>query len=203
VTPPAGLVPARPTSVPTHRSRFPPDVSTLRFPRRAHLRASAEFQAVFGEGSRVSGPSLRLHVRFAVPDAAPRIGATADAGARLGLTVSKRVDARSVGRNRIRRILRETFRLTRALLTDGDYVVLAKPEAKKLDGAALRAELADLLRRAVKRGPSATVRNEPGASPASPDTAASLHVAPLPGSAPDGTMPGPSPTATAPSDPSS
>jgi ribonuclease P protein component len=153
-------------------------LSTLRFPRRAHLRASAEFQAVFGEGSRVSGPSLRLHVRFAPMPVVAGQGVDAGAGARLGLTVSKKVDARSVGRNRIRRILRETFRLTRAQLPDGDYVVLAKPEAKKLDGAALRAELADLLRRAAKR-------------------------APLPGTAPDGTMPGPTPSATAPSDPSS
>jgi ribonuclease P protein component len=143
-------------------------VSTLRFPRRAHLRASAEFQAVFGEGSRVSGPSLRLHVRFA----------PVDAGARLGLTVSKRVDPRSVGRNRIRRILRETFRLQRASLPSGDYVVLAKTEARALSGAALRAELTDLLRRAARR-------------------------APLPDSTPDGTMPAPPPLATAPSDPSS
>jgi ribonuclease P protein component len=143
-------------------------VSTLRFPRRAHLRASAEFQAVFGEGSRVSGPSLRLHVRFA-PN---------EAGARLGLTVSKRVDPRSVGRNRIRRVLRETFRLGRSLLPAGDYVVLAKPEAKAQSNAALRAEFDDLLRRAAKR-------------------------APLPAPTPDGTMRGPSPVATAPFDPTS
>ena len=166
-------------------------MSTLRFPRRAHLRASAEFQAVFGEGSRVSGPSLRLHVRFAAADA----GADGDCGARLGLTVGKRVDARSVGRNRIRRILRETFRLVRASLPPGDYVILAKPEAKALSGAALRAEFADLLRRAAKRGPSR--------HPASRDTSTSMYVAPLPGSTPDGTMPAPPPLATAPSDPSS
>jgi ribonuclease P protein component len=163
-------------------------VSTLRFPRRAHLRASAEFQAVFGEGSRVSGPALRLQVRFAshqgarqgaVPDQGARQGAVPeDAGARLGLTVGKRVDARSVGRNRIRRVLRETFRLARADLPAGDYVVMAKPEAKALSNAALRAEFADLLRRAARR-------------------------APLPGPTLDGTMPGSPPMATTPSDPSS
>ena len=146
---------------------------------------------MFGEGSRVSGPSLRLHVRFAPTDAQ----AHPDARARLGLTVSKRVDPRSVGRNRIRRVLRETFRLTRAQLPDGDYVVLAKPEAKKISNAALRAEFADLLRRAAKRGPSG--------HPASRDTSASMHAPPLPGNTPDGTMPALSPTATAPSAPSS
>jgi len=153
-------------------------VSTLRFPRRAHLRASAEFQAVFGEGSRVSGPSLRLQVRFASNQGAPTGAVPEDAGARLGLTVGKRVDPRSVGRNRIRRVLRETFRLARATLPAGDYVALAKPEAKALANAALRAEFSDLLRRAAKR-------------------------APLPGPTPDGTMPGSPSTATTPSDPSS
>ncbi len=160
-------MPARPTSASCAGRGFPP-VSTLRFPRRAHLRASAEFQAVFGEGSRVSGTCLRLQVRFA-PN---------EVGARLGLTVGKRVDPRSVGRNRIRRIARETFRLARASLPAGDYVVLAKPEARTATAAVLRAELADLLRRAAKR-------------------------APLPGHGPDGTMPGPPRPATAPSDPSS
>ena len=32
----------------------------LRFPRRAHLRASAEFQAVFGGGTRFNHPLFRL-----------------------------------------------------------------------------------------------------------------------------------------------
>ena len=140
----AGFVPAAPSMLPT-----------LRFPRCAHLRASAEFQAVFGEGSRVSGACLRLHVRFA---AAP-------AGARLGLTVGKRVDKRAVARNRLRRVLRETFRLMRPELPPGDYVFLAKPEARTATNAALRAECVELLQRASRR-------------------------APLPGSTPDGTMPG-------------
>ena len=136
---------------------------SLRFPRCARLRASAEFQAVFGEGSRVSGPHLRLHVRFAPQGA----------GARLGMTVGKRVDARAVGRNRIRRLLRDTFRLQRATLPPGDYVVLAKPEAKVQPSATLRAEFIDLLARAAKR-------------------------APLPQATPDGTMPGLSPTTVVP-----
>ena len=152
----------------------PLTVSSLRFPRCAHLRASAEFQAVFGEGSRVSGPALRLHVRFS----------PAPADARLGLTVGKRVDKRAVGRNRIRRVLRETFRLARPTLPPGDYVVLAKPEARALANAALRAEFAGLLAKIARRAPE-------------------KH-APLPAPAPDGTMPAP-PSAVAPtaSDPTS
>jgi ribonuclease P protein component len=108
------------------------------FPRCAHLRVSAQFQAVFGEGKRISGVCFRLHARL--PHDATQ--------ARLGVTVSKRVDKLSVGRNRIRRQVKEVFRLERARLVPGDYVLLAKPEAAKADNAALRAELLSLFERA-------------------------------------------------------
>jgi ribonuclease P protein component len=135
-----------------------PNPST-RFPRCAHLRASAEFQAVFGEGSRVSGATLRVHVRLVAPPTA----------ARLGMTVAKRVDKRAVARNRIRRVLRETFRLVRATLPPGDYVIVAKPEARTATNPALRAECADLLARAARRAalpPAVPAGTMPGLSPA-------------------------------------
>jgi ribonuclease P protein component len=113
-------------------------MTSTRFPRCAHLRVSAQFQAVFGEGSRVSGNYFRLQAR---------LSAEAEQ-ARLGVTVSKRVDKLAVGRNRIRRQIKESFRGMRAQLPAGDYVVLAKPEAAKADNAALRAELLSLFERA-------------------------------------------------------
>jgi ribonuclease P protein component len=108
------------------------------FPRSAHLRVSAEFQAVFAESKRLSGTCFRLQVRLA---------ANAEQ-ARLGVTVSKRVDKLSVGRNRIRRQIKESFRLLRTSLPPGDYVLLAKPEAAAADNAALRTELLSLFERA-------------------------------------------------------
>jgi ribonuclease P protein component len=104
------------------------------------LRASAEFQAVFGEGKRVSGTAFRLHVLL-------KAQATQT---RLGVTVSKRVDKAAVRRNRLRRQIKEVFRLQRATLQNGDYVVLAKPEAGKLDNAGVRAELLNLFERAKR-----------------------------------------------------
>jgi ribonuclease P protein component len=112
--------------------------ATHRFPRCAHLRVSAQFQAVFGEGNRISGTFFRLHAS---------VSAQAEQ-ARLGVTVSKRVDKLSVGRNRIRRQIKESFRLSRQFLPAGDYVILAKPEAAKADNATLRAELLSVLERA-------------------------------------------------------
>ena len=132
----------------------------LRFPRRAHLRASAEFQAVFGGGTRFSGPLFRLQVLPAAP-------AQAEAVARLGMTVSKRVDKRAAARNRIRRQVREAFRLQRHQLPPGDYVFLAKPEAAQVDNPGLRAALLKLLARAaLSLNPPVAPGTMPPAAPA-------------------------------------
>lgn len=155
----------------------------LSLPRLAHLRAAAQFQTVFREGRRLQGASFRLHARLASPaDGAtvtpspdvPVAAAPTDAIARLGITVSKRVDKRAVGRNRIRRQVRECFRLQRATLPPGDYVVLALSEAARQDNATLREELLSLFERArtlKPRGaavtmppPDAPVRRPPTAS---------------------------------------
>ena len=69
-------------------------------------------------------------------------------GARLGLAVSRKVDRRAVGRNRIRRVLREHFRLLRAGLPAGDYVLVARPPAAGATPDALREACSTLLRRA-------------------------------------------------------
>jgi ribonuclease P protein component len=131
-----------------------------RFPRRAHLRASAEFQAVFGGGTRFSGPLFRLQVLPAAPGAS-------EAQARLGMTVSKRVDKRAVARNRIRRQIREAFRLQRHRLPPGDYVFQAKPEARQVDNPGLRAALLKLLdKAALSLKPSVAPGTMPPAAPA-------------------------------------
>jgi ribonuclease P protein component len=137
------------------------------------LRASAEFQAVFGEGKRISGAAFRLHVL---------LPATATQ-ARLGVTVSKRVDKAAVRRNRIRRQIKEEFRLQRATLPHGDYVLLAKPEAGKLDNAGIRAELSSLFERA-KRLPAATLAASNDTAALNPPAAPALN-----DPTPTGTMP--------------
>jgi len=145
----------------------------LRFPRCAHLRASAEFQAVFGEGKRVSGAAFRLHVLLK----------TQATQTRLGVTVSKRVDKSAVGRNRLRRRAKEVFRLQRPTLPCGDYVVLAKPDAAKLDNAGVRAELVNLFERA-RRLPAPMRAETNAASALNPSNAPALNA-----STPNGTMP--------------
>lgn len=113
-----------------------------RFPRIARVRARAEFDAVFKQARRTSDPLLSLH------------WLSGDAPARLGLAVSRKVDPHAVGRNRIKRALREQFRALRAQLAHGDYVCVARPPAAKVGARALRAAFVSVLRRAGALPPS-------------------------------------------------
>jgi ribonuclease P protein component len=114
-----------------------------RFPRRARIRTSADYQAVFSEGIRVSGTYFRCHL--AVKASAASVGLEC---ARLGIAVSKRVDKTAVGRNRIKRTCREWFRLQQTQLLPVRYVVIAKPEASLISAQRLRADLEKLFNRA-------------------------------------------------------
>lgn len=69
-------------------------------------------------------------------------------GPRLGLAVSRKVDPHAVGRNRIKRVIRDAFRHCRADLAGGDYVVVARAGAARLGGDELRAAFLGLLSRA-------------------------------------------------------
>lgn len=121
-----------------------PPVPPSDFPPSARLRVSAEFQAVFKAGRRLTSPQLRLfaHVRAEAK------------GPRLGVAVSKKVDKRAVGRNRIKRLARETFRRERHQLPPGDYVLIAQPGASALSSDDLRAQWLQLLERARSLKPT-------------------------------------------------
>nr|WP_246455060.1 ribonuclease P protein component [Thermomonas brevis] len=131
------------------------------FPRVARVRAKAEFARVFDGGRRTAEPRLALH--WLADDALPR----------LGLAVSRKVDPNAVGRNRIKRVLRDGFRRLRPQLRGGAYVVVARSGAARADNAALRAAFVQLLQRAGALLPSPAAGTMPPAdSLTSPDAAA-------------------------------
>jgi ribonuclease P protein component len=121
-----------PSSTPTGSSNAP--TPSLGLPRSARLRRRQDFRRVYGRGRRIRG---KLLIVVALR--------RREAGHRLGLSVSKD-HGRAVRRNKIKRILREAFRLTRPCLP-GQYDVILIPQksAAKLRLAHVREELEHLL----------------------------------------------------------
>jgi ribonuclease P protein component len=110
------------------------------FPQSRRLKTKPQFDLVFGGAERVSSAHWTLLWR-----------ARASGRARLGLAIAKKADPRAVGRNRIKRIARETFRLALAKLPPIDLIALIKPAARSADNTTLRDEFADGLRRVERR----------------------------------------------------
>ena len=127
-----------------------PTVVDTGLPPAARVRARAEFDCVFAQGRRTSDPILSLH------------WLRDDAPARLGLAVSRKVDTRAVGRNRIKRNLREQFRHCSGALAPGAYVVVARKPAATMPNAQLRAVFDALLRRAGALPPPEPTGTMPG-----------------------------------------
>ncbi len=108
------------------------------FGKSRHLRLNADFQSVYKKGRRVSAPILTLvWMRQEIPGPS-----------RLGLSVSRKV-GKAHDRNRIKRRLREIFRLEAGRLAPGhDLVLVAKPGVPRPSYQALRLEVLSLLKRA-------------------------------------------------------
>jgi ribonuclease P protein component len=93
------------------------------------VTSSAEFQALFQKGKRIDRPAF---VVLWGESPGPR---------RAGFAVSRQVDG-AVGRNRVRRRLREAYRLARDAAPSGvALVVVGKARARTLPLAALAAQL--------------------------------------------------------------
>lgn len=109
------------------------------FPATRRLLSSADFARVFGTGRR------RSDAWFTVV-AAPGTGAFA----RLGLAVSRKVSRSAVQRNRIKRVVRESFRKHSADLPVLDIVVMARPGAAACENTVLASSIDALLERTAR-----------------------------------------------------
>ena len=92
-----------------------PDPVSKRFPRQFRLTGPSEFRYVFDKPCKVSSQNFTLLAR-----------ANQRNFARLGLAVPKRQIRRAVSRNRIKRLVRESFREHQDKLAGLDIVVLVR-----------------------------------------------------------------------------
>ncbi len=115
-------------------SASPSPSHRLRKPER--LRERSDFLRVQGSGQKVVTPHF---LWFASPSL---VGAL-----RFGVTVSKRVGT-AVVRNRVKRLLREAFRLHKPLFPGAlDIVAIARGESATVPWPQVQRELADAARR--------------------------------------------------------
>lgn len=101
------------------------------FPRSARLLHRADYQRVFARPLKKSAD--RYLTVLARPN---RLGY-----ARLGLAISKKQARRAVQRNRLKRLIRESFRLHRPALGDLDLVVMARAQAASASNTEIFAAL--------------------------------------------------------------
>ncbi|MGH8149058.1 MAG: ribonuclease P protein component [Steroidobacteraceae bacterium] len=112
----------------------------LRLSPQRRLRRKSEYEAVYARGRRFGD------AYFAVVARANGTGA-----ARLGLAVATRAAGNSVERNRVRRVIRETFRLRQHGLPAMDLVVSARGAVARAKNAVLRESLNTLWDRVTEQ----------------------------------------------------
>jgi ribonuclease P protein component len=102
----------------------------LGFPAQRRLRRKSQFESVYARGRRLGDG-------FFTVAASPNV----TGGARLGLAVATKAAGNSVQRNRLRRLIRESFRLRQHELPAVDLVVSARASARAARNVELRASL--------------------------------------------------------------
>ncbi len=97
----------------------------FRLPKENRLRKPKEFRVVYENGKRFDGRFVTVFIK-------PSAGAVQ----RVGITASKKISNKAHDRNRAKRLLRETFRLSRAELaeleTKFDWVLNARRSLLKV-----------------------------------------------------------------------
>ena len=102
-------------------------------PRTARLLKAGDFAALRGKSKRISA-------RHFLAEFSPNEQPTC----RLGQAVSRRVSKRAVDRNRIKRLVRESYRHVRSELPCVDILMIARTSAVRTTSADLREDLANL-----------------------------------------------------------
>ena len=87
---------------------------TFSFPKKCHLVTKQHFQEVFRNPQKISGVKFALFVK---PNKL--------SFSRLGIIIAKKAVAKAVDRNRIKRLVRESFRLHQYAFKGKDVIFLA------------------------------------------------------------------------------
>ncbi|MFT7537634.1 MAG: ribonuclease P protein component [Hyphomicrobiaceae bacterium] len=121
-------------------------------PAEYRLRSQRDFRSVYGRGRRASGAWLTVVVWLRRPGEIP--------APRIGLSVSKDHGG-AVRRNKLKRVLREAFRMERVgMPANIDVVLIPKKRDDNMPLAEIRVELPALIEKAL-RAPKRPPRRRP------------------------------------------
>ena len=118
---------------------------SLRFTREHRLRSSSDFKRVYAQGRRLGNELFTVNVQ---PNT---LGS-----ARLGMSVAVRSMGSAVRRNRVRRMIRESFRLHRAAIPAVDVIIGVRAIARDASAAAVRDSLDQIWQRLGRHARPAT-----------------------------------------------
>jgi ribonuclease P protein component len=152
-------VPYLPVVVPKAASSSLSDPHNLNgrcgFPPTHRLLRPAEFQAVFDSAAfKIGEAQFLLLVR---PNGLDH--------ARLGLVIAKKKVRRSVDRNRLKRTVRESFRMHQAGLPAADVIFMARHDLTALPPEAFRAALEQSWKRMLRKAEKSAKAEKAKASP--------------------------------------
>lgn len=114
----------------------PPHAVRYSLPATRRMRRPAEFKGAYAHGKRYTNEFFTANAQ-----------ANDLTWARLGMSIAARILRRAVDRNRVRRLIRESFRMHQQQLPALDIVIGARSAAGTADRARLRAALESLWRR--------------------------------------------------------
>ena len=112
------------------------------FPASRRILRKADFDAAFRQGRRLGDPLLSLVIR---PNTLGH--------PRLGVALAAKVVGNAVARNRLRRIIRDSFRLAQHRLPAADLIVGARAGVREAPAPRIRASLETLWSKAVHACP--------------------------------------------------
>jgi ribonuclease P protein component len=110
------------------------------FPKTDRIVEKKDYARVFDQAGRIVANTLVLLYR-----------GNSLAHCRLGLAISKKHVAKAVRRNRIRRLIREFFRLRKNQCSGLDIVFLSRPVLGQAEEAAMLRNLEELWRKLMQR----------------------------------------------------
>ncbi|WP_426359223.1 ribonuclease P protein component [Pseudocolwellia sp. HL-MZ19] len=113
---------------------------TYEFNRESRLLTPGQFQSVFTKPIRFGSNHITILV-----------SQNPDNNNRLGLAIAKKRVKLAVERNRIKRLIRESFRLNQHDLPHIDIVVMVKSGTDKLDNSEINQQLEKIWRKIIQR----------------------------------------------------